>query len=97
MTSQDTVFKKTSLKWRKHLAGDRDFNTTLTLPGVTQWVGCCPTKRKVTGLTAGQGPGLGCRFGPGQGVYEATDQCSSLTALFLSLSLPLPSSLPRNK
>ena len=44
----------------------------------------------------GQGTGLGCGFGAQLGhMKEATNQCFSLTSIFLSLSFSLPSPLYR--
>ena len=66
------------------------------LTGVAQLVGHCSTKQKVaTGSIPGQGTCLGRKFGPQSGrVQKATDQCFSLTSMFLpSLSSSLPLSL----
>ena len=51
---------------------------------------------KVAGSIPGQGTCLGCRFGPRSGrIQEATDPCFSLTSVFLSLSLSVPSPLSK--
>ena len=72
------------------------------LASVAQLVGASSSNQKVVDLIPGDGTFLGTGFdpGPGLGVYdpqsrcvwEATNQCFSLTLIFLSLSLPL--SLP---
>ena len=50
------------------------------------------------GSIPGQGTYLGCVFDPPQGyVQEATDRCSSLTSIFLSLSFSLPPPLSKDK
>ena len=65
---------------------------------VAQLVECSPRNQKVAGSIPGQGPGLGCGLGPQSGhVWEATDQCFSLTSMFLSLSFSLPAPLSKNK
>ena len=63
------------------------------LTAVAQLVGHCPENRKVTSLIPSQGTCLGCGFGPQLGrVQEATNQCFSLTVMFLYLSFPSPPS-----
>ena len=53
---------------------------------------------KEGGLLPRQGTHLGCRSGPWlECIWEATNQCSCLTLMFLSLSSSLPSSLSKNK
>ena len=62
----------------------------MVLPWAAWPVGCL-AKRKIAGLIPGQGTCLGC--GPGSrlgGMWEASDQCFSLTLMFLSLSPSLP-------
>lgn len=36
----------------------------LALPGVAQWIECCPANQSVTGSIPNQGTSLGCRPGP---------------------------------
>ena len=56
------------------------------------------SKVKGCGLIPSQGPRLCCGFSPQSGhLCEATDQCSSLTVMFLSLSFSLPPPLSKNK
>ena len=65
------------------------------LTGVAQGVGCHPADQKVTNLIPSQGTCLDRGFGPQlERVWEATDQCFSLTLMFLSLSFCLPFPLP---
>ena len=68
-------------------------------PGrVAQLVGASSYTPKGCGLNpqSGHMPGLQARS-PVGGVQEATDQCFSLTSMFLSLSFPLSSPLTKNK
>ena len=44
-----------------------------------------PTRQKVLCLIPNQGTYLGCVFNPWSGHVRATDQCFSLTSMFLSL------------
>ena len=56
----------------------------------------CPVHLKVTGSIPGQGTYLGCKFDPQSGcIWEATNRYFSLTLMFLSLSLSLPSSFSK--
>ena len=65
-----------------------------TLASCLSWLERCPTHAKVVGLIPGQGTYLGCRFDPWpKPVSGATEQCFSLTLMFLSLSFSLPLSL----
>ena len=56
------------------------------------WLEHCPINLKVMGLTLSQGTYLGYSFSPQSGHMQgATDQCFSLTLMFLSRSLTFPS------
>ena len=56
--------------------------------GGVSWLEHCSIYQKVAGSIPGQGTYLGCEFDPWLGcLWEATDQCFSLTSMFLSLSL----------
>ena len=72
---------------------------SIALTGMVEMVGHRSAKQKVAGSIPGQGPCLGCGFGPRLGhIQEATDQYLSLTSMFLSPSFSLPSpSLKINK
>ena len=64
------------------------------MTGVAQLVGWCPTKWKVASSIPDQGTCLGCRFSPrSMNLQEATDQCFSLTSMFLFLSPSLALSI----
>ena len=63
---------------------------------VAQLVGYCPTKQKVNGSISIQGTCLGCRSNPWPG-HVATEQCFSLTLMFLSLFASLSLSIKINK
>ena len=59
-----------------------------------RWLRCLehhPMHQKIPGLIPSLSPYPGCRFkpGPGQAMYrkETTDQCFSLTLMFLSMSV----------
>ena len=69
--------------------------TKRVLTGVAQWIKRWPVNQKVTSSIPSQGTCLGCRPGPGWGVWEATDQCISHASMFLSLSFSPP--LSENK
>ena len=52
------------------------------------WLECCPIHQKVAGSIPGQGTRLGCGFNTQLAhIWEAINQCSSLTSTFLSPSL----------
>ena len=70
--------------------GLREYLMNLTSKAsVAQWVGVSFCRPKCYGSIPSQGTCLGCGFSPQSGhVQEATDQCFSLTSMFLSLSLP---------
>ena len=76
-----------------------DFFSAITivktaLTCVAQWVGRRPTTQRAAGSIPSQGAGLGCGPGcTGLGGGGATNQCFSLTSVFLSLSFSLPSPL----
>ena len=58
----------------------------------------CPMHQKVSGSIPGQDTYVGCGFPHSLGcVWEATDQCFSLTLMFLSLLFSLLSPLSKNK
>ena len=74
-----------------------DKNQCLALTGVAQLVGHHLRKQKAASLIPGQGTCLGCGFSPWVGsIQQASDQCFSLTLMFLSL-FPLPFPLSKNK
>ena len=68
------------------------------LTGMAQLVELHPTKRKFTGSIPSQGTHLSCGFSNRSGcIQEETDECFSLTLMFLSLSFSLLSPLSKNK
>ena len=62
------------------------------------WLGIhCLAKQDVSGLVPCQGICPGCGFGPQSGcVQEATDQCFSVTLMFLSLAHPVSNNSNNN-
>ena len=59
------------------------------------WLEPHPMHQKAASLVPSQGTYPGCGFNPQLGrMWETTDQCFSLTLMFLSPSLPLPLSHP---
>ena len=60
------------------------------LTGVAQWVGHCPTKRKVAGPSPGQGTCLACRPGPWLGRMQEETNRFFLSHIDVSLPLFLP-------
>ena len=82
--------------WNAKLIYIYFFNNILTLLRCLSWLEHLPTHQKVAGLILGQGTDVGCGFNPRSGpVQEATDQCFSLTTMFLSVFLSLPYSLSK--
>ena len=66
--------------------------------GSVGWASSHKTKHRQFDSWSGHMPGFG--FGPqccGEGVWQPTDPCFSLTLMFFSLSFSLPSPLSKNK
>ena len=84
----------------RKVKGLRTTNCAVTV--VPQLDGCGPAKQEVASSIPGWGTCLGCGFHPRLGcVPEATNQCFSLTSMFLSLSFspffPLSKNQPINQ
>ena len=63
---------------------------TFALAEYLACVECCPVRQKFAGLILGQSTCLGYRFDPHLGhEQEVTNQCFSLTLMFLSICFPL--------
>ena len=70
-------------------------NMELTLVEWLSWFKRYPIYQKVVGFIPSQGTYLGCGFNPRLGLYGRQPiKVSLITLMFLSLSLPLPPSLP---
>ena len=81
-----------------HFADDGECFEDSTISQPTQLVGYRPANQHVASSIPSQGTCLGCGFGPRLGrVWNATDQCFSLTSMFLSLSFFLLSPLSKIK
>ena len=77
-------------------AGLKGRNQNWALNSVAQLGRHHLANQKVASSIPGQGPCLGCRFGPWSGcMHEGTDQHLSLIAMIFSFFLSLPSPLSR--
>ena len=71
------------------------FSNSLALAGVAQLLGASSCKQKVSGLSSGQGTCLGCGFSSAVRVHTKGTRSMFLTLTFFSLTLSLPSPLPK--